>query len=187
MSDRPVDPSPPAPAADVDSAPHWDNLRRHRLALQVCLGCGRRRFPPTPRCPFCADPRSRWDEPVRTGTVYSAVTVHRTLDAAFGEENPYTVVTVDLDGGGRMLGRAAGGRLDIGDRVAATYVDTTAGPSCASAPAGPPPVTGLRRGDDPPPAPSCAAASGAAAAGRTRVEHGRSARATYGMTFDTGR
>lgn len=123
MSDRPVAQSPPAPAADVDSAPHWDNLRRHRLALQVCLGCGRRRFPPTPRCPFCADPRSRWDEPVGTGTVYSAVTVHRTLDAAFGEETPYTVVTVDLDGGGRMLGRAAGGRLDIGDRVTPTYVD----------------------------------------------------------------
>ena len=123
MPEQTVDPRPPAPAADVDSAPHWDNLRRHRLALLACEACGRRRFPPTPRCPFCADPQSRWEDTAGTGTVYSSVIVHRTLDAAFGSATPYTVVTVDLDGGGRMLGRGTGGRLDIGDRVGSTSVD----------------------------------------------------------------
>ena len=123
MPDQAVPTSPAAPAADVDSAAHWRTLRQHRLALQECEACERRRFPPTPRCPFCADPRSRWETVAGTGTVYSAVTVHRTLDAAFDGETPYTVVTVDLDGGGRMLGRAADGRLDIGDRVTPSYLD----------------------------------------------------------------
>jgi len=39
------------------------------------------------------------------GSVYSWVTVRRAFQPAFEADVPYTIVTVDLDGGGRMVGR----------------------------------------------------------------------------------
>lgn len=107
---------------DADSAPFWDGLREHRVTLPRCRGCGRRRHPPTPRCPFCADPRFDREDAPGTGTVYSTITVHRTLDVAFEQDTPYSIVTVDLDGGGRMVGRSAE-PLDIGDHVRPHFVD----------------------------------------------------------------
>lgn len=115
-------PAPPAPAADVDSEPHWANLRAHRLALQACTACDRRRFPPTPACPYCAHPESRWEDAPGTGTVYSSIAVHRTLDPAFADEVPYSIATVDLDGGGRMIARIDDG-VPLDARVDPVYVD----------------------------------------------------------------
>lgn len=107
---------------DIDSAPFWQALRRHRVTLLRCRGCERRRHPPTPRCPYCADHRSDRDAVPGTGTVYAAITVHRTLDVVFEHETPYTIVTVDLDGGGRLVGRSSD-RLHIGDRVRPRFAD----------------------------------------------------------------
>lgn len=47
------------------------------------------------------------------GSVYSWVVVHRTLNPGFEGQTPYAVVAVDLDGGGRMMGRFLGPIEDI--------------------------------------------------------------------------
>lgn len=112
----------PGPMPDRDSQPYWDALREHRLIVQGCAACARRRFPPTPSCPYCADPGFSWEEAAGTGTVYSHITVHRTFDEAFVNEVPYDIATVDLDGGARFLGRVEGGVV-IGGRVKPLFVD----------------------------------------------------------------
>jgi uncharacterized OB-fold protein len=54
--------------------------------------------------------------------VYSFITVHRAFEPAFADAVPYDIATVDLDGGGRIVGRTAG-RTAIGARVSPQFVD----------------------------------------------------------------
>ncbi|WP_168214225.1 Zn-ribbon domain-containing OB-fold protein [Prauserella flavalba] len=122
MTAEPVTTPPIAPAPDEDSAPYWAALRQHRLRVQECRGCARRRFPPTPACPYCAHPGSDWVEVPATGTVYSFIVVHRTFDPAFAGEVPYPIATVDLDAGARIVARLAGTPA-IGTRVTGMFVD----------------------------------------------------------------
>ncbi|MGZ4650267.1 MAG: Zn-ribbon domain-containing OB-fold protein [Kineosporiaceae bacterium] len=114
--------TPPRPSPDEQSGPYWEGLREKRVMVQACTACGRRRFPPTPGCPYCADPGIRWEEAPGSGTVYSFITVHRAFDPAFADDVPYAIATVDLDGGGRIVGRATGA-TEIGARVAPAFVD----------------------------------------------------------------
>lgn len=112
----------PRPRPDEQSAPYWEGLRERQVRIQACTACGRRRFPPTPGCPYCADPGIRWEQAPGTGTVYSFITVHRAFDPAFADDVPYDIATVDLDGGGRVVGRATGPTA-IGARVSPDFVD----------------------------------------------------------------
>jgi uncharacterized OB-fold protein len=50
------------------------------------------------------------------GTVYTETVVY-SAPAAFATEAPYQVIIVSLDDGGRITGRVAGERVQIGDRV----------------------------------------------------------------------
>ncbi|MEP7026760.1 MAG: OB-fold domain-containing protein [Actinomycetota bacterium] len=97
-------PEPVPPAPDLDSQFYWDGLAGERLLVQECVRCARRRFPPMPCCPYCAAPDSVVRE-AAGGTVYSWVTVRRAFQPAFAADVPYTLATVDLDGGGRIVGR----------------------------------------------------------------------------------
>jgi uncharacterized OB-fold protein len=115
-------PPRPSPGPDEQSAPYWAGLRDRRVLIQACTVCGRRRFPPTPGCPYCADPGVQWEEAAGTGTVYSFITVHRAFHEAFADDVPYDIATVDLDGGGRIVGRATG-PIAIGARVSPTFVE----------------------------------------------------------------
>jgi uncharacterized OB-fold protein len=110
------------PTPDADSAPYWQGLREHRLALQRCRSCGRQRFPAMPTCPYCASAQASWHDVHGASTVYSFIEVRRAFDPAFTDDIPYTIATVDLDDGGRLVARIDGGAA-IGDRVAPTFVD----------------------------------------------------------------
>jgi uncharacterized protein len=56
--------------------------------------------------------------------VYSWVGVQRPMTPAFAGEVPYTVATVDLDGGARVFGRVTPlEEVAIGVRVAPEFVD----------------------------------------------------------------
>ena len=112
----------PRPEPDADSRAFWDELAAHRIVLQRCAACRRRRFPPVPSCPYCADPESILEQVVGSGRVYSFVVVHRAFDPAFAADVPYTVATVDLDGGGRVAGRLEGVPA-VNATVAPTFVD----------------------------------------------------------------
>lgn len=100
--------SGPMPMIDADSAAFWAGLEKGVLRIPECRSCRRRFFPAIPSCPHCgaADPALRIASGL--GHVYSWVTVHHTLAPEFADEVPYTVLAVDLDGGGRMLGRLVG-------------------------------------------------------------------------------
>ena len=65
------------PGTDADSEPFWAALREGRVELQRCAACGRLRFPPMGRCPWCADGRSTREEVDAAGSVYSWIVVHR--------------------------------------------------------------------------------------------------------------
>jgi len=97
-------PEPVAPGIDEDSRFYWDGLDSEQLTVQECQHCGRRRFPPMPSCPYCAATGAVIRE-ATAGTVYSWVTVRRAFQAAFAADVPYTIATVDLDGGGRLAAR----------------------------------------------------------------------------------
>jgi uncharacterized OB-fold protein len=115
--------APAGPAVDVDSAFFWEGLAKHRLLILECTACRERRFPPVPSCPYCGGVDSSVQEETR-GVIYSWVTVHRALDPAFAHQVPYTLATIDLRGGGRLVARlepAAGIAPDL--QVVAKYVD----------------------------------------------------------------
>jgi uncharacterized protein len=106
-------PGPVAPSPDVDSRFYWDDLGREQVSVQECGSCRRRRFPPMPSCPYCAAVGAVIRQATE-GTVYSWVTVRRAFQPAFESDVPYTIVTVDLGGGGRIVGR-----LEPGEAAAA--------------------------------------------------------------------
>jgi uncharacterized OB-fold protein len=109
---------------DDESASFWQSLTEHRIELQTCPACGHHRFPPMPSCPYCAGVDYQVVDVAGTGSIYSWVRVHRALSAAMADEVPYCIVTVNLDGGGRMFGRmAAEGNVGIGHRVRPVFVD----------------------------------------------------------------
>jgi uncharacterized OB-fold protein len=101
--------APEPPVTDADSRFYWESLARERLTLQECTACGRRRFPPMPSCPYCAAAGAVLAE-ATAGTVYSWVTVRRAFQPAFAAQVPYTIATIDLDGGGRIAGRLEPGQ-----------------------------------------------------------------------------
>lgn len=115
---------PPAPKADLDSAFYWDGLRQHKLLMQCCSDCRRFRFPPMPVCPFCASPRSELSEAAGRGSIYSWIVVRRAFDAAFRDQVPYTLATIDLEEGARTVARLEGGvEASFGLKVRAEFFD----------------------------------------------------------------
>jgi uncharacterized OB-fold protein len=113
-----------APEPDPESAPWWDELRHHRVVLQRCSACGRARFPPMPTCPWCGSRRAETFEASGRGTVYSFVTAHQRVSPGYDGDLPYTVATVELEEGPRVLGRVEPpAPVAVGSAVAPRFVD----------------------------------------------------------------
>jgi uncharacterized OB-fold protein len=89
-------PRRPHPPQDVDSAPFWQGLREHRIMIQSCRGCGRRRFPPRPFCPNRCAAETAWVSCSHTGVLVSWVITHRALHPAFARLVPYAVLLVQF-------------------------------------------------------------------------------------------
>lgn len=90
--------------ADAASEPFWEGLRTGRLLVPECAN-GHRFFPPMPGCPICGTPEVDLARASGRGRVYSWATVHIALAPEFARDAPYTVVAVDLEEGGRLMGR----------------------------------------------------------------------------------
>ena len=114
-----------APVPDAESLPFWQALAEHRVVVQECSACGRRRAERMPGCPWCGATSASDVETGGTGVVYSWVRVHRPLGEGAGVDDlPYTVAAVDLDGGGRVFGRLEpAGAAATGLAVTARFVD----------------------------------------------------------------
>ena len=77
-----------------------------------------------PRCPWCAARTSEEFESSGRGVVYSFVTAFVAVSPGYGAELPYTVATVELDEGPRLLGRVESQLpLAIGTGVVARFRD----------------------------------------------------------------
>jgi uncharacterized protein len=114
----------PAPEPDLESTAWWQGLREHRLLLQRCGGCDRPRFPPMPTCPWCASAAADLMEATGRGAVYSFVTAHVPISPGYAGALPYSVATVELAEGPRVLGRVEPpAPLAVGDAVEARFVE----------------------------------------------------------------
>jgi hypothetical protein len=95
----------PVPVPDEDDHEWWSCLDVGVLMIARCEECGARWLRALPACPYCGCECVSLVESSGEGSVYSWVTVRRALDPAFVGEEPYTVLVVDLDDGGRINGR----------------------------------------------------------------------------------
>ncbi len=84
----------------------------------VCAECGEVLLPPRPSCYACGGRRIDVEAQPKTGLIFSYTAVH-TPPPAFESEGPYTIAVVELDSGGRLLGRvnAEYDDVEIGSRV----------------------------------------------------------------------
>jgi uncharacterized protein len=95
-----------SPLDEAEAAPFFHAAARGELRIQTCTGCGRRRFPPRPMCPWCHSLDSEWRLQSRRGRIWSFAVPHPPLLPAFVDEAPYVVVVVELeeDPGIRLVG-----------------------------------------------------------------------------------
>ena len=93
---------------DGVSADYWRGAEAGVLVVQRCGACGRIRHYPRVLCDRC------WSadvEPVQAdgrGTVHSWTVTHHVFAPEFADDVPYTLVTVDMREGVRVLGRLDG-------------------------------------------------------------------------------
>jgi uncharacterized OB-fold protein len=117
-----------APVPTPDSEFFWEGLRQGKLVMPHCTSCDRHFFPPMPGCPYCGADAEKVErvEASGEGTVYSWIVAYHAFDPAFAGEVPYTILTVDLAEGARIIGRLKGTRHDAvqaGMRVRAQFED----------------------------------------------------------------
>ncbi|RZT87136.1 hypothetical protein EV383_4044 [Pseudonocardia sediminis] len=91
--------------SDDLSTGYWDGARRGALVLQRCTACGHVRHYPTLLCPVCHSDGVEPLEACGRGTVHSWTVAHHAFDPAFADDLPYTLVTVDVEEGPRVLAR----------------------------------------------------------------------------------
>ena len=87
--------------------PFWEGARQHRLLIQQCGQCGKRRFPPMPACPQCLSSDLHWSEVSGRGTVESVITFHQQYWP--DRPPPYDVLLIALEEGPLMMSNAVEG------------------------------------------------------------------------------
>ncbi len=95
----------PLPQPQKWSRQFWQGTKENKLLLKKCTGCGHIDFPPYMYCTECMSLEHEWIESSKKGTVYSFSITYVGAPPAFTEDQPYTLVFVDLDEGVRMLSR----------------------------------------------------------------------------------
>lgn len=111
------------PETDPDTEFYWEGLRQHRLLLQCCRDCGRHRFPPMPSCPYCSCIQSSVVQSKGQGTVYSWIVVRKPWNPEFAARIPYTIATIDLTEGVRVVACLENIEPRPGLRVTARFHD----------------------------------------------------------------
>ncbi|MGB1880647.1 MAG: Zn-ribbon domain-containing OB-fold protein [Gammaproteobacteria bacterium] len=119
-------PAPPRPEPGLETRPYWEALREHRLVIQRCSGCLRLRHYPRPLCPHCYAFDHDWVTASGRGSVHSWTVCHHPFHPGFKRDVPYTMLTVDLEEGVRLLGRLTDSgtdRLRLGLPVMLDFID----------------------------------------------------------------
>jgi hypothetical protein len=111
------------PMMSMDAQPYWDGLQAGQLQVQRCGSCGQLRHYPRPMCPACQSFEVGWLTLAGAGTVHSWTRPHQSALPGFADQVPFTLVTVDMAEGVRVLGRLLDADLSalaIGAAVVAT-------------------------------------------------------------------
>ena len=93
---------------NLDTAWWWKALAQDELLVPACSACGKRFFPPQAFCPHCGSKDLHGVASSGHGRVYSWIVTYRALSPELVEEVPYAIVAVDLEEGGRLIGRYFG-------------------------------------------------------------------------------
>lgn len=120
----------PVPQPTAESQPYWDGAAEGKLRLQCCASCGAVRHYPQLVCPRCYSLEVKTFDASGRGAVHSWTVAHHAFHPAFKSELPYTLVTVDLPEGPRVLGRlqgSSGVALRIGLPVRLSFSRNEAG------------------------------------------------------------
>ncbi len=115
----------PLPEADKWSGPFYAACKEGKLVAQKCSKTGRFFFPPAPVSPFTRSSDWSWAEVPPHGRIGSFVVMHQKYFAGFGDEVPYPVVEVELDGGVRLISNIVeldGREISVGMEVEAVFL-----------------------------------------------------------------
>lgn len=121
----------PLPFPTADTQPFWDSVKQHSMQLPFCKSCNEFFYYPRAFCPKDFN----WDIEYRPvsgkGTVYAFSICYRGQAEGWWDKAPYTVVTVQLDEGPRMISNLVNvehdpANIKVGMPVKVTYSDVTA-------------------------------------------------------------
>ena len=104
-------------------APFWQGMAEKRLLIQFCPASGEYYWPPRIRCHKTGSTEMEWIETAPTGTLYSFVTVGKSMIKGF--DAPYTIGLVSLNEhpSVRMVGICRSEqKLAIGQPMAGRFV-----------------------------------------------------------------
>jgi uncharacterized OB-fold protein len=84
---------------------HRAAMKEGHLLVAVCRSCGKQQAIPADTCFTCGSDELELKPHSGSGRVYSWVVCNYAFAEELAAETPYTVVMVELDGGGRVYGR----------------------------------------------------------------------------------
>jgi uncharacterized OB-fold protein len=87
----------PVPAISRDTLAWWEAAAQHRLVVQTCSACGKKRHPPGPTCPACRSFAHEWIPSSGRGAVYTYTVVRQAFMPALAGGVPYVVAIVELE------------------------------------------------------------------------------------------
>ena len=92
----------------LDTEWWWKALAQGELLVPACRDCDYRFFPPQAFCPNCGSKNWHGATTGGAGKIYSWIVTHHAFAPEFRDDVPYAIVAVDLDDGGRLIGRYVG-------------------------------------------------------------------------------
>ena len=90
---------------DEIAAAYWEGAEQGRLVLQKCTHCGTIRHYPRVLCAVCWTFGVEYVEAAGHGTVHSWTVAHHAFAPDVADQVPYTLATIDLPEGVRVMGR----------------------------------------------------------------------------------
>jgi uncharacterized OB-fold protein len=98
------------------------SLAEGKLRVMACCDCGAHQTLDPVHCSDCGSTSIDWLETAGSGRIFACTVVHRAPSKALKKVAPYTIVLVDLDEGGRLMG-VSESNAAIGSRVCATTAE----------------------------------------------------------------
>jgi uncharacterized OB-fold protein len=114
---------------DHESAEFWQAVERGAFVLQQCGTCGRRQYPPLPRCRFCHSAELSWQDAEPVGSLYSWIVVRHPLVERHRDRVPFAVGLVEIEPGVRVVALLdiPGDELEAEQTIALRAVPTAGG------------------------------------------------------------